>query len=268
MPKSEGWLILNDVKARTEVVNKNGSASLLDLGDGVACLQFHSKMNSLDADIGKMYIDALDRLDADEFDALVVGNQDGPAFCAGANVFVVLMMSMQKQWDKLDEMLVGLQSTLMRAKYNKKPVVTAPRGLTLGGGAEVAMHSTATVAQGELYMGLVEVGVGLIPGAGGCKEMLVRYLGDIPEGTEYDPNPFVQAAFKNIGLASVATSAEEARSMRYLRPQDKVTIDPDAVVADAKKMARGLADAGFVPPHQRKVKLPGASGRSAIELFL
>jgi len=269
VPKSEGWLILSDVKARTEVVNKNGSASLLDLGDGIAGLQFHSKMNSLDADIGKMYIDALDRLDAGEFDGLVVGNQGpGPAFCAGANVFVVLMMSMQKQWDQLDAMLVGLQSTLMRAKYNKKPVVTAPWGLTLGGGAEVAMHSSATVAGGELYMGLVEVGVGLIPGAGGCKEMLVRYLGDIPEGTEYDPNPFVQQAFKNIGLASVATSCEEARGMRYLRPQDKVTIDPDALIADAKKMARGLADAAFVPPHQRKVKLPGASGRSTIELFL
>jgi 3-hydroxyacyl-CoA dehydrogenase len=117
-------------------------------------------------------------------------------------------------------------------------------------------------------MGLVEVGVGLIPAGGGCKEMLSRYLGDIPEGTEYDSNAFVQQAFKNIALAAVATSAEQARAYGYLRPTDTLTLDPDALIQSAKKAALGLAEGGFVPPHKRRFKLPGAQGRAAIELFL
>ena len=130
------------------------------------------------------------------------------------------------------------------------------------------MQSSATQAAGELYMGLVEVGVGLIPAGGGCKEMLSRYLGDIPKSVEYDSNPFVQAAFKNIAMASVATSAEEARSMNYLRSTDRLTLDPDALVSDAKKLALGLAQSGYAAPKAKTFKLPGPSGRAAIELFL
>jgi 3-hydroxyacyl-CoA dehydrogenase len=130
------------------------------------------------------------------------------------------------------------------------------------------MHSSATQAAGELYMGLVEVCVGLLPAGGGCKEMLARYLGDIPKGTEYDPNPFVQKAFENIAMAKVSMSAEEARAMGYLRPTDRLSLDADAQIQDAKKLALGLADGGYKPPRKRKFKLPGASGRAAIEVFL
>lgn len=264
----QGWLILDDLKAKNKVVHKNASASVYDLGDGVAGLRFHSKMNALDNDIFTMYSTVMDELEADKWDALVVGNQGGPAFCAGANIFVVMMMAMQQQWKELDAMINEMQQGLQRAKYSRKPVVTAPWGLTLGGGVEVMMHSSATQAGGELYAGLVEVGVGVIPAGGGCKEMLARTLGSIPEGTDYDPNPFVQQIFKNIGLAAVATSSEEARAMGYLRPQDRVTMDPDALIQDAKNLALGLVKGGYKPPRPVTFRVPGPSGRAAIELFV
>ncbi len=268
VPHPAGQLFLANLKATNKVIKRTVSASLIDLGDGVLNLEFHSKMNSLDDVIFALYSEALDKLDNDEFDALVVGNQDGRAFCAGANVLMILMAAMQGEWEQLETQVNQLQQLMMRAKYCRKPVVTAPHQLTLGGGAEVAMHSSATQASGELYMGLVEVGVGLIPGAGGCKEMVVRYLGDLPQDIDYDPNPFVQRAFERIGMAKVATSAEEARAWGFLRPQDRVTMNPDRLLHDAKALALGLSSAGWAPPRQRTVKVPGPTGRAAIELFL
>ncbi len=272
MPQSEGQLRLEDVRANGGELKSNVSASLLDLGDRVLCLEFHSKMNALDDMIFPMYSEALDMLDAGRFDALVVGNQGHSgstgAFCAGANILMILMGAMQQDWKGLETAISGLQNLLMRAKFSEKPVVTAPWGLTLGGGVEVTMHSAATVAAGELYAGLVEVGVGLIPGGGGCKEMLARYMGDIPAGVAYDPNPFVQKAFEHIGMAKVATSCEEARDAGFLRPNDHVTLDPDRHIADAKRVALGLHVGGYKPPRRKTFKLPGASGRGAIEAFL
>ncbi|MCP4921335.1 MAG: 3-hydroxyacyl-CoA dehydrogenase/enoyl-CoA hydratase family protein [Proteobacteria bacterium] len=265
---SSGWLILKDVKDAGGLVAKNVGADLIDLGDGVLNLSFHTKMNALDADIFELYNQALDELEEGKWEALVVGSQGGPAFCAGANIFMLVMLAMQQEWGQIEEMVGGMQTVLKRAQYNKRPVVTAPRGLTLGGGLEVAMQSSACQAGGELYAGLVEVGVGLIPAGGGCKEVLARSLGNIPEGVEYDPNPFVQQAFKNIGLAQVATSCEEARAMGYLRPHDRITMDEDALIQDAKDLALGMVKAGYAPPKERTFMLPGPSGRSAIELFL
>lgn len=268
LPTTGSWLILNDLKENNKVVKSNFSADLMDLGDGVLGLSFKSKMNALDDDIIGLYGEALDMLDAGQWEALVVGNQGGMAFSAGANLMMIGWAAMGGDWDKIEFMVRGLQQTLQRAKYSKRPVVTAPWGLTLGGGAEVAMQSSATQAAGELYMGLVEVGVGLIPGGGGCKEVLSRYLGDIPSGVEYDSNNFVQAAFKNIAMATVATSAEEARAIGYLRPTDRLTLDPDALIQDAKDLALGLVKAGYRPPRERTFRLPGTTGRAAIELFL
>lgn len=268
VPQSEGQLLLDDVRARGGEIEFNPSASLLDLGDGVLCLEFHSKMNALDDLILPTYEKALDLLDAGKYDALVVGNQGGSAFCAGANLLMILMGAMQQDWASIEKAVSYMQNVLQRAKYSDKPVVTAPWGLTLGGGVEVTMHSAATQAAGELYAGLVEVGVGLIPGGGGCKEMLSRYLGDIPAGVAYDPNPFVQKAFEHIAMAKVATSGEEARDAGFLRATDRLTLDPDRLVGDAKKLALGLVQAGYKAPRKRSFKLPGASGRAAIELFL
>ena len=266
--RSEGQILLLDLKAKNKEIARNSSASLYDLGDGALGLEFHSKMNALDTDIFTLYSQALDKLDAGEFEALVVGNQATSAFCAGANLFMIAMGAMQKEWAGIDASIVQLQNLLMRAKYSDKPVVTAPFGLTLGGGAEVTFHSAATQAAGELYMGLVEVGVGLIPGGGGCKELVVRYLGDFPQDVDYDPNPCVQKAFERIGTAKVATSAEEARTWGYLRPTDGITLDPDRLIGDAKKKALGLARSGYKAPRKRTVKLPGSQARAAIELYL
>ncbi len=263
-----GHLFLSDAKAADKVVERSVSASQIDIGDGVLLLEFHSKMNALDDVIIEQYGKALDRLDNGEFDALVVGNQDGKAFCAGANILMILMGAMQGNWDDIEASMKGLQSLVMRAQYNDKPVVTAPYGMTLGGGTEVAMHSAATVAGGELYMGLVEVGIGVIPGAGGCKEMVMRAVGEFPQDINYDANPFVQQIFQRLGLAKVATSAEEARSWGFLRRTDKVVLDYDALLGTAKQTALGLVAGGYVPPAQRTAKLPGSTGAMAIELFL
>jgi 3-hydroxyacyl-CoA dehydrogenase len=268
VPTSPSEIVLTTVRKKGNELDRNPSASLHDLGDGILGLEFHSKMNALDNLIFESYGKALDKLDNGEFDALVVGNQDPRAFCAGANILMILMASMQGQWDQLEQQMNELQQLMMRAKYSSKPVVTAPHQLTLGGGAEVTMHSASAVASGELYMGLVEVGVGLIPGAGGCKELLVRYMGDLPQDIDYDPNPFVQKAFQHIGLAKIATSALEAREMGFLRPTDRITMNPAHVLADAKQRAFGLAASGYVAPEKRTVKLPGPAGKAAIELFL
>ncbi len=268
VPQSESWLFLKSVHARTTPLHDGMSASLLDLGDGVLGLEFHAKMNALDDDIIGAYGQALDLLDAGEWKGLVVGNQGGPAFCAGANLFMVAMAAMQQQWDDLERMIKTLQDTVMRAKYSKAPVVTAPRGLVLGGGCEVAMHSAHTRALGETYIGLVEVGVGVLPAGGGCKEMLFRHMADIPEGVDYDPNPFLQAAYKNIALAEVAKSCEEGRALGYLRPTDSVTMDPDALIHDAKQVVLGLVQAGYQPPRPTTIKAAGPSGKSALAAFL
>jgi 3-hydroxyacyl-CoA dehydrogenase len=268
VPRSPRHIRIDDLKARGAEIERNTSASLLDLGDGVLGLEFHSKMNAIDGDIMSQYNAALDRLDAGEFQALVVGNQDPKAFCAGANLMMVLMAIGQGAWDQLEDQIATLQRTMQRAKYSKAPVVTAPHGLTLGGGAEVAMHSAATVAAGDLFMGLVEVGVGVIPAGGGCTELLSRYLGNVPQDVNYDPNPYIQAIFQRIGLAKVGSSAEEARAWGYLRPSDRVVLDADALLFEAKRTALGLVAGGWQPPRAPTFKLPGASGRAAIELFL
>jgi len=268
VPVSDRHLFIADLVAKNERVDRNPSASLYDMGDGVLLLEFHSKMNALDELINEMYTRALDKLDAGEFEALVVGNDHGRAFSAGANILGVLMAAAQKQFDQIEAGVKALQDLLMRAKYSSRPVVTAPHGLVLGGGAEVTMHSAATVAHGELYMGQVEAGVGLIPAGGGCKELLMRYLGDAPQGVSYDPNPAVQAVFQMIGLAKVSMSAEEARDLGFLRPSDPVVLDRSALLNRAKQMALGLAKAGYTPPRPRTCKLPGPTGATAIQMFL
>lgn len=262
-------LLLPDVKAtRGAPIARNPSASLHDLGDGVGLLEFHSKMNALDDGIFDLYEAALDKLDAGELDALVVGNEGKKAFCAGANLLMILMGAAQEAWDQIDGQINRLQQLLHRAKYSSKPVVVAPHALTLGGGAEVAMQCAATIGTGELYMGLVEVGVGLIPGAGGCKELVVRYTGDIPSDIDFDPNPFVQKAFERIATAQVATSGGQAKAWGYLRPTDALVLDADARIHAAKQLAKGLAVGGYVPPTPRTVPAAGPTCRAAIEAYL
>jgi 3-hydroxyacyl-CoA dehydrogenase len=268
LPQNPRHLKLSELKRAGREIERNVSASIIDLGDGVLNLEFHSKMNALDDMIFVQFDKAFELLESDNYRALVIGNQDPKAFCAGANLLMILMSAMQQDWQAIENNLNQLQQTMMRAKYSSKPVVTAPHGLTLGGGAEVTMHSAATVAAGELYLGLVEVGVGLIPGAGGCKELTMRYLGDVPQDIDYDPTPFMAKAFERIAMAKVSSSAQEARNWGYLRPSDRIVLDSDALLAEAKQLALGLAISGYRAPAQRTVKVPGTTGQAAIELFL
>ena len=208
-------------------IKTNPGASLTDLGDGVLCVAFHSKMNALGEDALAIIHEAL----AADCQAIVIGNH-GANFSAGANLLRVLLAAQDEEWDELSAAVNRFQQTNLAIKYATKPMVAAPFNLTLGGGAEIALHAARVQASVELYLGLVEVGVGLIPGAGGCKEMLLR-------------NP--QTAFEIIGYAKTSTSAREAFSIGYLRPQDAISMNPDLLLEDAKSLALQLAR-NYVPP--------------------
>ncbi|MFA5281011.1 MAG: 3-hydroxyacyl-CoA dehydrogenase/enoyl-CoA hydratase family protein, partial [Smithellaceae bacterium] len=205
-------ILLPDFKSRNKIVKENESATLIDIGDGVVCLEFHTKMNSIDEGLNQMLNDSCDIVEKD-FEGMVVANHDERAFSAGANVFAVLIAAQKGEWDLLEKSIEALQNGNMRMKYLEKPVVTAPAGLALGGGCEIAMHGARCLPNGETYMGLVEVGVGVIPAGGGCKELLVRLTEGLPDGVVANGSNlqwYMAKAFENIATAKVATSAMEA----------------------------------------------------------
>ncbi len=245
-----GVIILKSAKDRTGVVKKNAGASLLDLGDGVACLEFHSKMNSIGGDTLQMLKQSLAEVEKN-FVGLVVGNQ-GVNFSVGANLMLLLLEAQEENWEDIDLMVRAFQNATMSLRYSAKPVVVAPFQMTFGGGCEMVLHADRVRAAAETYMGLVEVGVGLIPAGGGTKEMTVRVLDSIPKGvTDADPFPFIKRAFETIAMAKVATSAEEARSLGFLSADDSVSMNSDRLIADAKQEVLSLAATGYVQPQQR-----------------
>jgi 3-hydroxyacyl-CoA dehydrogenase len=247
---SPGVLILKSIKDRTGVIKKNAGASLIDIGDGVACLEFHSKMNAIGGDTLQMLKTSLGEVDKN-FVGLVVGNQ-GPNFCVGANIMLMLMEAQEENWDELDMMARVFQNATMSLRYSPKPVVVAPFQMVFGGGCEMVLHADRVRAAAETYIGLVEVGVGIIPAGGGTKEMLVRTMDLLPkDASDADPFPFVKRAFETIALAKVATSAEEARAMGFLSTDDSVSMNADRLIADAKKEVLALAASGYVAPQQR-----------------
>jgi len=245
-----GVLILKSIKDRTGVIKKNAGASLVDIGDGVACLEFHSKMNAIGGDTLQMLKFALSEVDKN-FVGLVVGNQ-GPNFCVGANIMLMLMEAQEENWDELDMMARVFQASTMSLRYSPKPVVVAPFQMVFGGGCEMVLHADRVRAAGETYIGLVEVGVGIIPAGGGTKELLLRTSDSIPkDASDADPFPFVKRAFETIALAKVATSAEEARALGFLSADDTVSMNQDRLIADAKKEVLALAASGYVAPQPR-----------------
>jgi 3-hydroxyacyl-CoA dehydrogenase len=256
-----GVIVLKSLKERTGVIRKNAGASLLDLGDGVACLEFHSKMNSIGGETLQMLKTALAEVERN-FVGLVVGNQ-GQNFSVGANIMLVLLGAQEEEWDEIDLGIRAFQQATMSLRYSPKPVVVAPFQMTFGGGCEMTLHADRARAAAETYIGLVEVGVGLIPAGGGTKEMLVRALDSIPEGvTEADPFPFVKRAFETIAMAKVATSAAEAKALGFLREEDSFSMNADRLVADAKQEVLALAAVGYTPPRQRRDVL--ALGNAAL----
>lgn len=235
-PAAPDLLILQSARDRGRVVQSNEGASLVDLGDDVLCVEFHSKMNAIGGDTIAM-LHAGVREAEKNFRALVVGN-DGMHFSAGANLMLLLLEAQEENWDDVDLMVRGFQGATMALKQSAVPVVVAPAGLALGGGCEVSLHGAQVQAAAETYMGLVEVGVGLIPGGGGTKEMLLRA-------------PDVQTAFETIGFGKVSTSGPDAKRLGYLRAQDGITMNRERLIADAKAAALALARGGYQPPQPR-----------------
>jgi 3-hydroxyacyl-CoA dehydrogenase len=256
-----GVIILKSVKDRSGVIKKNSGASLIDIGDGVACLEFHSKMNAIGGDTLQMLKQSLTEVEKN-FVGLVVANQ-GANFSVGANIMLMLMEAQEENWEELDMMGRAFQSSTMSLRYSPKPVVVAPFNLVFGGGCEMVLHGDRVRAAAETYIGLVEVGVGIIPAGGGAKELLLRALDSIPKNVDdADPFPFVKRAFETIALAKVATSAEEARTLGFLADHDTISMNGDRLVADAKKEVLALAASGYVQPQQRTDIL--ALGNSAL----
>ena len=246
-PLRPNVLVLKDLKKdATRVIKKAAGASLLDLGDGVACLEFHGKMNAIGADILGMTRAAVETVERD-FEGLVVGNQ-GDNFSAGANLALLFMEAQEGNFEDINLMVRQFQKSTSSLRYCKKPVVVAPFGMTLGGGCEYALHGDAVVASAETYMGLVEVGVGLIPGGGGVKEMLLRHVASAHAAGETNLLPILQKTFETIGMARVATSGEEARELGFLRDSDSVVMNGDALIQHAKNKVLGLARQGYKPP--------------------
>ncbi len=263
--RAPGVLKLADIKRAGKPLMRNGSAKLWDIGDGVACFEFTSKMNSLDPGIMALYKDTLKLFKTDKkWKGLVIHNE-GPNFSVGANVGLMLFAANIAVWSEIESQIEDGQKTYLALKQAPFPVVSAPLGMALGGGCEILLHSDSIQAHAELYTGLVEVGVGVIPGWGGCKEMLLRAKKDprMPKG----PMPAVAKAFEMIGTAQVSKSAQEAKEMGILRKNDEITMNRDRLLADAKAKVLKLA-AAYEPPKDESISLPGATGIAALKLAL
>ena len=256
--------ILRVAKSRRGVVKQNAGASLVDLGDGVLAVEFHSKMNAIGGDTIEMLRQGVREAD-EHFEALVVGN-DAPAFSAGANLMLVLLEAQEQNWDEIDVMVRGFQSAVMGLRHAGVPVIVAPAGLTLGGGCEITLHADHVQAAAETYLGQVEVGVGLVPAGAGTKELLARAMATLPAGAT-DPLPAVQHAFELIGFAKVSTSAADARRLGLLREIDDVTMNRERLLADARTAALEIVRRGYRPPSSRHDIAVGGDGvRAALEL--
>ena len=275
-PASGGYLPLPDdprlisleaLRAGGAELRRNDSASLLDLGDGVLLLEFHSKANALDDDIFNLAAEALTELEQERWRALVIGNQ-GKHFCAGANIFAIAVAAQQGDFEVIDGAIRKMQGLLQSIRYATKPVVAAPFGMTLGGGCEVVMASSRVVAAAETYIGLVEVGVGLIPAGTGSKEVVRRIISPAMETPNAQPLGFLQQAFEQVGLAKVAASAVEARSMRYLTDRDRIVVHPDHLLAEAKREALAMAEAGYRAPDPPKLFAAGRDAFAALQVAL
>jgi 3-hydroxyacyl-CoA dehydrogenase len=240
--------LLKSAKDRSRVVKKNAGASLVDLGDGVLCVEFHSKMNAIGGDTIQMLHAGLKEASAN-FQALVVGNE-GEHFSAGANIMLLLLEAQEENWDEVDLMVRAFQGATMALRYAGVPVIVAPAGLALGGGCEIAMHADRVQAAAESYVGLVEVGVGLIPAGGGTKEMVARAAESMPPGST-DFLPSIQRAFETVGFGKVSASAPDAQRLGYLRAVDAWTMNRDRLIADAKATALRRVAEGYQPPAPR-----------------
>ena len=248
----------------SRVVRSNLGASLVDLGDGALCLEVHTKMNTIDDDVIEMMAAAVEEAEKN-FEALVIGN-DGAHFGAGANLMLVFMGAQQGDWTSIDKAIRGLQDALQGLRYAKIPVVAAPFQYSFGGCAEIAMAADACEAHAETYIGLVEVGAGLVPAGGGCLRMVERWTRPLEGVDEVDRLPFIGKASLQIATAQVATGAEEGQRCRYLRATDGISLNRDHLLYHAKERALGMARAGYRPPRPRKIAAAGIDAAQTIAI--
>jgi len=261
MARADGVIMLADIKLRSTPILKNGSASLWDIGDGVACFEFTTKMNAIDSETFRLLGQSIKHV-AKNMKAMVIYNE-GSNFSAGANLALAAFAGNIAAWGEIEQMVAGGQATYKALKYAPFPTVGAPSGLAIGGGCEVLLHCSAVQAHAETYTGLVEVGVGLIPGWGGCKEMLARWaeFGHLPKG----PMPVAGKAFEIISTATVAKSAAEAKEYLFFRPTDAITMNRYRLLADAKAKALSMVE-GYARPKPPEFVLPGPTGKAAFQM--
>ncbi len=252
---------------KTRVLSRNTSASLIDLGDGVACIEFQTKMNAIDEDTLNMMNEALDYVLVNDLEGLVIGS-NADNFSVGANLFGVVMASQNEMWEELDLLVQKLQNVNMRMRYFPKPVVIAPAGMALGGGSEIIMHGSRVVAAAELYAGLVEVGAGVIPAGGGTKEMVRRIINPPLQTKNVVAFPFLERLFTQIGQGEVAKSALEAQEMGILSPEDRIVINRDHLLSEAKREVLHMVEGGYRPPPPEKVYAAGRDALSGLKAGL
>ncbi len=255
---------LKTYKEVNGVIKKNSGASLIDLGDNVALLEFHSKSNAIGFDIIQMINYAIDEVEKN-YKGLVIGNQ-GKNFCVGANLGMILMEAQDDNYFEIDLVIRQFQQAMMKLKYSQKPVVAAPFGMTLGGGAEICLPSSSIQASSETYMGLVEVGVGVIPGGGGNKELYIKHLSSMPQNVDFDLQSVANKVFEIIAMAKVSTSAAEARKNSFLNQHDNISINGDHLLYDAKQRVIELHDNGYLPPIRKKIPVVGETGYATMLL--
>lgn len=261
VPVSPGAISLPALKKRQNLVKGNDDASLIDLGDGVACLEMHTMRQAISPQFTGFIFEALAEAEKN-FAGMVIANQAGN-FCVGANVALVLMAAQGGEWALLEQAIKEFQEAMIAIKYSRIPVVAAPFQMTLGGGMEIVLHCDRIQAAAETYMGQVEIGVGLIPAGGGNKELLIRCTEGIPETVETDLFPFVRKAFEAIAMARVSASAREARELGFLRPTDRITVNQDFLIHDAKQAVLAMAQQGYQPPRPKPIRVLGRSGLAA-----
>ncbi|WP_163151192.1 3-hydroxyacyl-CoA dehydrogenase/enoyl-CoA hydratase family protein [Anoxybacillus sp. MB8] len=262
--ENEKVIHIQRLKEQKGVIKKNSGASLIDLGDDVALLEFHSPNNAIGFDIVQMINYALEEVDRN-YKGLVIGNQ-GKNFCVGANLAMILMEAQDDNYFEIEMVVRQFQQAMMNIKYSAKPVVVAPFAMTLGGGTEICLPASRIQASAETYMGLVEVGVGLIPGGGGNKELYIKHLSGMPNGVEFDLQKVANKVFETIAMAKVSTSAAEARELNFLNGQDGISINGDHLIHDAKQAVLALYESGYKPPVRKKIPVVGETGYATLLL--
>lgn len=254
---------LSSLKEQNKIVKGNDGASLIDLGDGVACLEFRSPNNAIGADILMMIQQSLEEV-RHNFEGMIIANQ-GRNFCVGANIMLLLMEAQDEEWDEIDGIIRMFQNTMYKVKRFEKPVVAAPHRMTLGGGVEACMPADQVIAGAETYYGLVEVGVGLIPAGGGCKELTMRVSQRVGH-PEADLQPYINQIFETVGMAKVSTSGHDAKKLGYLRPTDRIIANQDHLIYEAKQAVLRMSKAGYEPIPEEKIRVAGSEGKAVLQL--